>query len=124
VLLSTATAHAATPAERCLATKITRAGQYHACRSKVDAAAVLDGTSPDFAKCDRRFAGAWADAEAKARVACPTTGDASAIGARVTGDVEDVIAALSPSHCILHGCKLQNARPGSGRPTGPGGTAP
>ncbi len=67
-------------ADKCVAKKMKLAGKYVFCRMKAESKAVKKGTPPDFAKCDSKFAAKWAAIEAKAAGACPTEGDATAVG--------------------------------------------
>jgi hypothetical protein len=99
VLLSAlaAPAPAADPAITCLTSKMLRAGAYDLCLLKATARAVKRGEPPDLAKCDAKFALAWAKIEAKAGGACPTTGDATGIAAQVQADVAAIVAALTPA---------------------------
>jgi hypothetical protein len=91
------TALAGDPAITCKATKMARAGAYNSCLLKTAAKALRYGGTPDSAKCDTKFAAAWTKAEANAGGACPTTGDATAIGNQVQADVAAIIAALMPT---------------------------
>lgn len=87
---------AADPAVVCKTTKMIRAGTYDLCLLKEAARAMKRGEAPDTAKCDAKFAAAWARAEAKAGGTCPTVGDASAVGGQVNADVASIIFALTP----------------------------
>src|SRR5262245_44624253 len=85
---------AADPATTCLATKMARAGAYEHCLLKSAAKAVKTESPADSAKCDAKFAAAWAKAETNGGDACPTSGDVTTIGDQVRADVAAIIAAL------------------------------
>ena len=91
---TTATALALTPADKCEADKLKRAGLYSACRLKSEAKAVKTGDAPDSAKCDLKFSEKWTSAEAKAAGACPTNGDEAAVHACLASHADGVVAAL------------------------------
>ncbi len=94
-LLCGGVARGADPADVCRSTKLLRAGTYDLCLLKTIARAARRGESPDFTKCDEKFAAAWAKAEAKGGGACPTSGDVATIRGQVQGDVAAVVAALN-----------------------------
>jgi len=73
--------HALDPAARCAADKNKIAGRYLACRHKAIAKGIQRGATPDFSRCESKFARSWQAAEAKAGAACPTVGDEAAIKA-------------------------------------------
>ena len=77
-VLAFSAAHAATPEQKCEATKNKLAGAYMACRQAAYAKALLKEAGPDFSKCAAHFTSAWLKAEAKAAAKgsfCPTQGD-------------------------------------------------
>jgi hypothetical protein len=63
VLLLGASAHAWSPADRCEASKLKTSGEYAACRLRAESRAVENGGTPDFSKCDAKFANKWARVE-------------------------------------------------------------
>lgn len=96
-LLAVGSARAVDPADACKADKMRRAGLYDLCLLKARSKALKKGIAPNLGRCDAQFAAGWAKAEAKAAGACPTTGDAATLAARVNADVAGVIAALTPT---------------------------
>ena len=60
VLLLGASAYARSPADKCEASKPTTSGKYSACRLGAESRAVEIGATPDFSKCDAKFADKWA----------------------------------------------------------------
>ena len=82
------------PAAKCEATKLKRAGLYNACRMKAQAKAVKSGKPVDFSKCDATFADKWALAETDGGMACPTSGDLSAVQSQVASDTALIITRL------------------------------
>jgi hypothetical protein len=64
-------AAALSPADRCEADKLTRAGKYNFCRMKAEAKAVKQGTAPDYTLCDLKLGPRWTSAEATARRTMP-----------------------------------------------------
>lgn len=97
VALLAATARAVGPAAACRANKMLRAGVYDLCLLKATARAAKVGGAPDVAKCDAKFAAAWAKVEARGGGACPTSGDAAMIAGQVEADVAAIVAALTPT---------------------------
>ena len=93
VLLLGASAHARSPANKCEASKLKTSGEYGACRLRVESGAVKIGATPDFSKCDAKFAHKWARAESAAGGQCPTNGDDSAMQALITQCSDDGVAA-------------------------------
>lgn len=91
---TTATALALTPADKCEADKLKRAGLYSSCRLKSEAKAVKTGDAPDYAKCDLKFSEKWTSAESTAGGLCPTNGDEVAVHACLSGHADGVVAAL------------------------------
>ena len=101
IAIAGTSAGTADPAETCRTNKMLRAGAYDLCLLKVTARAARRGEPPDTAKCDTKFALAWAKVEAKSGGACPTSGDATAIAAQVQGDVAAIVASLTPTTTTL-----------------------
>jgi len=83
------------PADKCEAAKNKIAGQYDACRLKTEATAVKTGGTPDFSKCDEKYAAKWTAAETDGGGMCPTNGDQSAMQGFITAHANTVAAALS-----------------------------
>lgn len=97
VWLLAASASALSPADKCEADKLKRAGKYGFCRLKAEARAVKTGSSPDYALCDLKLSQRWALAESVAGGQCPTNGDLSAITARIAGGTDGIVACLDGS---------------------------
>jgi hypothetical protein len=95
--LSDRASGAADRATICKTDKMVAAGALDACLLRTIARATRAGVVPDLSKCQAKFNARWARAEAKAAGACPTSGDAGALGSQVLTDVAAVIAALTPS---------------------------
>jgi hypothetical protein len=85
------------PADKCEAAKLKRAGLYSACRLKAEAKAVKTGDPLDHSKCDSKFGEKWTEAETKASGMCPTSGDLAAMQTQITGDTDDIVACLNGS---------------------------
>jgi hypothetical protein len=88
---------AATPEQKCEASKNKAAGAYASCLQATQAKAVLQGVAPDFTKCDERFAAAFAKAEEKAAkkgIACPSEDDAALLQSFVSAHSGEVSDAL------------------------------
>ena len=93
VLLLGASAHAWSPADTCEASKLKTSGRYGACRLRVESRAVEIGATPDFRRCDAKFADKWAHAESAAAGQCPTNGVEAAMQALITQCTDDGVAA-------------------------------
>lgn len=87
-------AAALSPADRCEADKLKRAGKYNFCRMKAEARAVKTGSAPDYALCDLKLGQRWTLAESAAAGQCPSTGDLATITARIAADTDDIVACL------------------------------
>ena len=85
----------ATDAQKCEAAKLKISGKYNFCRLKAEAKAVKTGNPVDYSKCDTNFSEKWGTAESTAGGMCPSTGDASSLQTRITGDANDIIACLN-----------------------------
>jgi hypothetical protein len=80
VVGTAAMSSAADKSAQCVATKLTAAGKYAACRLKADAKVAKIGGSPDYSKCDTKFLKAFERAESKAGSGvCPREGDSTAV---------------------------------------------
>jgi hypothetical protein len=79
-------AWAASPADKCEASKLSTAGKYAFCRLKADAKALKTGGPPDYSKCDAAFTAKWAATETKAALACPSNGDQASELAELTAN--------------------------------------
>ena len=94
-------AHAASAsAQKCQAGKNKAAGKYAACRENAEAKLATSGDTAKYGeaitKCSDKFAATWQKLEDKAVAAgssCPSVGDATGIGGKVTATT-DTIAAL------------------------------
>lgn len=96
IVLSLAVSAAAlSPADRCEADKLKRAGKYNFCRMKAESRAVKAGTAPDYALCDLKLSQKWAAAESRGGGQCPTNGDLAVIAARIGDDTDDLVACLN-----------------------------
>lgn len=95
VLLAAQSASALTPAEKCEADKLKRAGKYSFCRLKAEAKAIKQGSPPDYTLCDLKLGPKWTAAESAAAGQCPTNGDLASMTARITGDTGDITACLN-----------------------------
>jgi hypothetical protein len=101
VLFLAATVDAAgTPAQKCQAAKNKEAGKYTACRENAEAKLAASGDTTKYGeaitKCSDKFTTAWQKHEDKAVAAgsaCPSVGDATGIGGKVTATT-DTVAAL------------------------------
>lgn len=71
--VSATVAFALDPADKCESSKLKIAGKYGFCRLRAESKAVKTATTPDFSKCDAKYAEKWMQAEAGG--SCPTTGD-------------------------------------------------
>jgi len=56
VLLLGTSAHAQSLADKCEASKLRTSGKYGACRLRAAAGVVKSGATPNFSKCDAKFA--------------------------------------------------------------------
>lgn len=82
-------------AAACVAAKLQAAGKQCACLHKLQATATQKGTMPDVAACEAKLTAAYGKAESKAAGACPTSGDAAAMGAEVRGCAAEVEADVA-----------------------------
>ncbi|MBC8291836.1 MAG: YHYH protein [Proteobacteria bacterium] len=69
----------ASSAEKCEAYKLKAAGKYALCVLKAESKAVSRGTAVDSSRCESKLDSAYAKAESKYGVACPTTGEAASV---------------------------------------------
>jgi hypothetical protein len=90
-------AFALTPADRCEADKLKRAGKYNFCRMKAESKAVKRGTAPDYTLCDAKLSQHWTQAESIAGGMCPTNGDLAEISVRIAGQTDDIVTCLNGS---------------------------
>jgi hypothetical protein len=98
---------AATPEARCQAAKTRAAGAYAKCLQDAAAKLVLSGDADKHQAAVLRCAAAIGaqftkaeDAAAKKGAACPTTGDATDLGARVDGDAAIAADAVAPGGAL------------------------
>lgn len=94
VLFFAASASALTPADKCEADKLKRAGKYSFCRLKAEAKAIKQGSSPDYSLCDLKLGPKWTAAETAAGGQCPSNGDLASMTARIAGDTDEIVACL------------------------------
>ena len=83
---------AASPAQKCEATKLKLAGKDAACRAKALAKIALGGTA-DLTTCEAKLSAGFAKVEAKG--GCATTGDAGAVATPIDAAVATVDALLA-----------------------------
>ncbi|HEV7734199.1 MAG TPA: alpha/beta hydrolase [Candidatus Binatia bacterium] len=79
----------------CEASKLLAVGQYHLCRSRVDAKAARKGTTGDHTRCDAQLAKKFTKAEARADGTCPTTNDRDDIQLAATRHGDEVATRLA-----------------------------
>lgn len=79
---------------KCQAGKVKEAGKYAGCKFKALAAAVKDGVSPDFTKCDEKLGTKWTKLE---EGLCSTTADQAAVKAAVDACYAVVAGNLHPT---------------------------
>ncbi len=91
-LLAATTAAALTEAEKCESAKLKEAGKYGFCRLKAEAKAVKTAGTPDYSKCDEKFAPKWAGIEAGGM--CPSSGDQAAVQGFIAAHSDDLAASL------------------------------
>ena len=88
------TAHALTPADKCESSELKTSGKYGFCRLKAEAKAVKTGGSPDYSKCDAKFADKFSAADTKGMGQCPSSATQAEIQSAITQCTGDVAAAL------------------------------
>src|SRR5262245_46218144 len=97
-LTCAAPAHAGTAAQQCEATKLKAAGKDASCRASARAKTIV-GTVGDLTRCTTKLSSAFAKAEGKG--GCLTSGDASAVDARVDTSMLGVGGLLNPSLALV-----------------------
>ena len=104
LLMLISPAGAADPAVKCESGKLKEASKYGACRMKADAKAVTKGGSPDYAKCEGKFADKWNKIETTAGPGvCPSEGDATSMDSRITIDTLEIADLLAGGAVIPTG---------------------
>lgn len=94
-LSATSALAAADPALVCQTNKLKIAGKYGACRLNAEAKGVKTASSPDYSKCDSTFATKFPATETKAGMGvCPSEGDQTSVGQRVTYHTSAIAALL------------------------------
>jgi len=109
---------AASPEDKCEASKNQEAGKYAACLLKAEKGLLLGGDaakhSKAVAKCDAKFLSKWTRAEAKAAkagTACPATGDEASVMTGIGASTACVSTAISggDNTCLTCGNGIVNA---------------
>ncbi|OGL68152.1 hypothetical protein A3D60_04075 [Candidatus Uhrbacteria bacterium RIFCSPHIGHO2_02_FULL_47_29] len=95
VLTWSGPAAAVSPAVKCEAAKLKIAGKYGFCRLKAEAKAAQTSDTPDYSKCDAKYADKWGVAETKGDGQCPTNGDESAVQTFIMQHTDDLAVLLS-----------------------------
>ena len=99
LLIVSSSASAISPADKCEADKLKRAGKHAFCRMKAKSRFVKTGDTAKLAsklaKCDSKIADKFGKAELRWGAQCPTVGDAATIQTRVTGDTDELGVLLS-----------------------------
>ena len=94
------------PADKCEASKLRETGKLASCVMTSLSKTTQAGTDPDqdaLDSCGDKFTDKVAGAETKADGACPTTGDAAAIGDAVGALASDLVKSLSGERFIDNG---------------------
>ena len=104
-LLLAGAVRAASPNDKCEATKLKAAATYARCRLVVQSKEVKTGMvgRGDFTKCDNAFNKKWAAAETRGKMQCPTNGDASLVMGNLTALTASVGFGLGPSGLVDNG---------------------
>lgn len=102
-VLAVAQARALTDAEKCEAAKNKIAGKYAFCRQKAEAKAIKTGSTPDYSKCDSKYATKWLNADTSGGGMCPTSGDQTTMQSCITAHTAKVAAALNGGTCANGG---------------------
>jgi hypothetical protein len=90
-------------AQKCEADKLLRTGKYLFCRLKAEARAVKTGQLADYAKCDAALGEAFAKAETKYGVECPTSGDTAAMQGEATAAAGVLALRLAGTRWVDNG---------------------
>jgi hypothetical protein len=87
--------------DMCEAKKLKITGLYSSCRLKAEGEAKLQGTAPDYTKCEETFAKKFGKAEEKAGPGvCPSEGDQEVIDGAVAGYTAELAMLLAgPTGC-------------------------
>lgn len=103
IALGTTAASGLTGAQKCESAKLKEAGKYAACLLKAEAKAAKKGSTPDYGKCDAKFASKWQKAEGVAgEGVCPSEGDQAAMELFLVEMKDQIAAALAggpPPQC-------------------------
>lgn len=96
VVAHAAGALALAPDLMCQTGKLKEAGKYGSCRLAAEQKAIKTLTSPDYAKCDSKYALKWQALETKAGMGvCPSEGDETPIAQRITHHTDALTALLA-----------------------------
>ena len=114
LIASTTAALAIDAGDRCEAKKNTIAGKYAQCRQNAVAKAIKKPPAtpatpgptptPNYTKCDAKFADKWMKAETSGGGMCPTTVDIASMQARITAHADAVADCLAGGTCPLFTC--------------------
>jgi hypothetical protein len=111
LIASTTAALAIDAGDRCEAKKNTIAGKYAQCRQNAVAKAIKKPPAtpgatptPNYTKCDAKFADKWMKAESSGGGMCPTTVDMASMQARITAHADAVADCLTGGTCPLFTC--------------------
>lgn len=86
---------ALSPADKCEADKLKRAGKYSFCRMKAESKAIKTNSAPDYSLCNMKLGDKWTNAETIGGGQCPTNGDLASMQTRMTNDADAVTACLN-----------------------------
>lgn len=95
MVLSAVSAMAATPADKCEASKNKTAGMYYACREKAESTAIKTGLPVDYSKCTAKFDSSWDKAEAAGAGDCPDTVLTAPMNAFLAGQATAAAAVIA-----------------------------
>jgi hypothetical protein len=101
-------------AGQCEAAKLRISARYGFCRLKTEATAMKVGRTPDFTRCDARFADKWSSTEITAAGQCQTSGDEVALQGFISEHTSEVAAALGTPFQTLVQHWRHPAAPGPG----------
>ena len=95
-LTLTSTTQAADPAVKCESGKLKESAKYSSCRLKAESKAVKKSETPDYTKCETKFADKWGKTELKAGPGvCPTEGDVLVLNGLLTDCADSAAFLLS-----------------------------
>ncbi len=103
LLATAAPALAASPAQKCQASKLKVAGKYNACRLNAESKAVATGNPVDYAKCDAKYVAKWITVETNGGGMCPTEGDQNVLQSQIAADSGYIALRLAGVRFIDNG---------------------